>query len=49
MTKESPKYYQRFSLAQRILHVIMATCFITLATTGLVQNFSVYRDSPRRH
>jgi formate dehydrogenase gamma subunit len=38
MPKKS-KHYQRFSLAQRILHLVMATCFITLATTGLVQKF----------
>src|SRR5689334_20103024 len=39
MSEKSSKYYQRFSLPQRIQHAVMATCFITLSTTGLVQKF----------
>jgi len=34
------KYYTRFSLAQRLEHVVMFTSFIVLAVTGLPQKFA---------
>lgn len=39
MAEKSPTYYERFSLTQRIEHVIMLTSFTTLALTGLPQKF----------
>lgn len=39
MPEKSPTYYERFSLTQRIEHVVMLTSFTTLAVTGLPQKF----------
>lgn len=39
MFNKSPIYYLRFSVAQRIEHVVMMMCFGALAITGLVQKF----------
>lgn len=39
MTEKSPTYYERFSLTQRIEHIVMLTSFTTLAVTGLPQKF----------
>ena len=33
-------YYKRFSLAQRVEHIVMFTAFIVLAVTGLPQKFA---------
>ena len=35
----SPKYYERFSIAQRIEHFVLLLTFSTLAITGLPQKF----------
>ncbi len=37
---ESQKTYTRFSLAQRIEHIVLIASFTTLAVTGLVQKFA---------
>ncbi len=39
MFNKHPRYYQRFSRAQRIEHAVMMACFGTLAITGLAQKF----------
>ena len=39
MFNKSPVYYLRFSVAQRVEHAVMMTCFGALAITGLVQKF----------
>ncbi|MGC1375255.1 MAG: cytochrome b/b6 domain-containing protein [Anaerolineales bacterium] len=39
MSEKSPSYYERFSLTQRIEHVVMLTSFTILAVTGLPQKF----------
>ncbi len=39
MPEKSPTYYERFSLTQRIEHIVMLTSFTTLAVTGLPQKF----------
>jgi cytochrome b subunit of formate dehydrogenase/mono/diheme cytochrome c family protein len=39
MSEKSPSYYERFSLTQRIEHIVMLTSFTILAVTGLPQKF----------
>ncbi len=39
MPEKSPTYYERFSLTQRIEHIIMLTSFTVLAVTGLPQKY----------
>ena len=39
MSEKSPTYYERFSLTQRIEHVVMLVSFTALAITGLPQKF----------
>ena len=39
MSEKSPTYYERFSLTQRIEHIVMLTSFTILAVTGLPQKF----------
>jgi len=41
MTEKSPTYYERFSLTQRIEHVVMLSSFTTLAVTGLPQKYAL--------
>jgi cytochrome b subunit of formate dehydrogenase len=35
-----PRYFQRFTLAQRYLHAVLFTTFLVLAATGLMMRFS---------
>jgi len=39
MSEKSPTYYERFSLAQRIEHIVMLVSFTILAITGLPQKY----------
>ncbi len=39
INKSKPDYFIRFSLSQRVEHIILMLSFITLAVTGLAQSF----------
>jgi cytochrome b subunit of formate dehydrogenase len=39
MSEKSPTYYERFSLTQRIEHIVMLVSFTILAVTGLPQKY----------
>lgn len=44
-TKESKRFYQRFTISQRVEHWIFISAFIILGITGLVQRYSDFQIS----
>lgn len=44
-THQNQEYYVRFSLSQRIEHIVLMTSFFMLGLTGLVQKYSEYAIS----